>query len=202
MATTSRSARASAAVIALVAAGSLAMQIWISWTQTGSLGAALVVVSQYFTILTNFGVMLAMLAVAMRHRVAPRVLTALGVAIAGVGIVYHLLLAHLWKPDGWQFVADQGLHTYVPVLTVLWWLVFSHKTAPCRRDGVTSIAWPLAYCVYALGRAHFSHFYPYPFIDVATLGWPAVARNIAGLAVGFEVLGFVLVWVGWKLGRR
>ncbi len=56
--------------------------------------------------------------------------------------------------------------------------------------------WPLAYLVYALLRGAWLQSYPYPFIDVSTLGYPQALLNSAGLLVVFLVLGSALVGIG------
>jgi len=194
-------ARWAALVVAMVAAASLLLQAYLSMGTQGSVSAAFAFLSQFFTILTNLLVCLTMAVAAAGRRTPPVWIGALVVAIAGVGIVYHLVLAKLWNPQGLQWVADQGLHTAVPVLTSLWWLGFADKTRARWRDALIAILWPLVYCVYALTRAEFSGFYPYPFLDLTKLSLGELATNIAALTAGFIVLGLVLVLLA-RLMRR
>jgi hypothetical protein len=61
------------------------------------------------------------------------------------------------------------------------------------------IAYPLAYLAYALGRGSIDHKYPYPFLDVDKIGWLQAALNIGGIALGFILAGFLLVWIDrWR----
>lgn len=147
----------------------------------------------YFTILTNVLVCAAMLHVGGGGRIGPRLAGGLALSILVVGVVYHALLADLWSPEGHAWWADQGLHTAVPLLMLLWWVGFAPKHPLTVGDVVLWLVWPLVYAAYALWRGSASGFYPYPFLDVAALGGPAVALNLVFLAVGFMALGGLLV---------
>lgn len=179
--------------IALIAGLTLVLRVVLRTRETGSVIEAVSYLSQFFTILTNLLVFCAMLAVALGYQVAPRLLTALTIAIVGVGIVYHTALAHLLELSGLALLADHGVHTVVPALTLLWWLLFAQKPTFQPTDILTWIAWPLIYCAYILLRASGSGFYPYPFLNVSTLGAGSVAFNVVALCVAFVFIGLVLV---------
>ena len=65
-------------------------------------------------------------------------------------------------------------------------------------------AYPVAYFAYALTRGHFDGRYPYPFMDVGKIGWTQTALNAGGIALGFMLAGYVLVWIdSWRpLGSK
>lgn len=193
--------RLAAFLVCLAAMASLGFQIAIIAEGSGSLVASLSAVSQYFTILTNLFVVLAMAAVALGAPVPGRLLRALLVAILGVGIVYHAVLARLWNPQGLAYVADQGLHTVVPAAALLWWLVFAPKGGAGWSDLVSGIVWPILYCVYALTRAHWSGFYPYPFLDLDALGWSGLLRSVAVLTLAFVALSATVAGLDRALAR-
>ena len=44
--------------------------------------------------------------------------------------------------------------------------------------------------------------YPYPFVDLADLGWGGLLMNVAMYAVGFYVLGCVLVGLDGRMPAR
>jgi len=193
MAEPTAAAKRAALGVAAVTFAALALQVWLVAVARGSLVAALLHLSQFFTILTNTLIMLTMLAIGLGRRVPPAWTGAMLLAILVVGIIYHLLLAHLWEPAGLDLVADHGLHSVVPALMLIWWLVWGDVAAVRWSDPLRWVIWPLVYCIYALARAQFSGFYPYPFLNVDELGWGGLARSIASMAVGFLVLGGVLV---------
>jgi len=117
------------------------------------------------------------------------------VAAMGVGIVYHLLLAHLWNPTGFTWLADQGVHTVMPLLAFFWWMFFREVRVVPWKITLVSIIWPLIYSIYALIRAEFTNFYPYPFLNLETLGWSKLFLNITMLTLAFFVLGLLLALI-------
>lgn len=153
----------------------------------------------YFTVLTNLLVTAHMLAVARGWRIGASRSAGLLVSIVMVGIVYHALLARLWAPTGLAWWADQGLHTAMPLATLLWWLVFAPK-AVTLRDLPYWLIWPAAYCVYALIRGHLTGFWPYPFLNIDQLGLIAVTLNIAGMMAAFAALGLLVVFYARRSG--
>jgi hypothetical protein len=54
-------------------------------------------------------------------------------------------------------------------------------------------AYPIVYLVYALIRGGIGGSYPYPFIDVAFLGYGRTMINSLGLLVVFIALGLLFV---------
>lgn len=161
----------------------------------------------FFTIWTNILLATAMTFSGLAPRSAagaffsrPGVRTALCVYIIIVAVVYHWLLSDLWDPKGLQLFADRLLHTVVPIMFVLDWLMF----VPKGTLGVASLPlWlfiPFVYMVYTLVRGAAVSEYPYPFVDVVQLGYPAVIVNIFGLSAAFIAVGLVLIAVDRRLG--
>lgn len=139
-----------------------------------------------------------MLWIASGHDLSARLVKEVAIAIVGVGIVYHALLAHLVTLRGIDLWADHGTHTFVPLLTGLWWICLAPKPGWRWSEIPTWVAWPVAYCVYILIRASFSWFYPYPFLNVPVIGWDGLGAAIAGLVLGFAVIGRTMTAFGRK----
>lgn len=168
-----------------------------------SLAAALVNYFGYFTILTNLFIALvasaevgdvrAPWASPMARRSVAGCATA---SMAYVGIAYHSLLRHIWAPEGLQLIADIDLHYAVPLLAVLHWALYRGPRLPVRSPLLWCI-YPAAYFAYALVRGVWLGSYPYPFIDVSTLGYAQVGINALGLLAGFLAVGFMI----WGIGR-
>ena len=188
-----RPERLGAALIALITAITLVARVWLRLAQGESLWQALSFLTQFFTILTNTGICLMMALVALGFRLPPRFVLAMVVAIVGVGLIYHAVLAHLVDLDGLDLLADHGVHTVVPALSALWWVLWAEKAAPRRSEPLLWVAWPLLYCAYAMARASVSGFYPYPFIELPRLGLTGLALNMALLVAGFTLIGTTLV---------
>lgn len=157
---------------------------------------ALVFLTQFFTILTNTLVLLVMAWIAVGRAVPARLMLCVVISITCVGLIYHLLLAHLNPLRGLALAADHGVHTVVPCLTVAWWLLWGEKPALRWNDPLLWIIWPLAYCAYALARAAYSGFYPYPFLDLPSLGSARLAANLVGMVLVFAVIGLALTGLG------
>lgn len=124
---------------------------------------------------------------------------ALAVYIVVVGAVYNLLLRQLYHPVGWAKVADILVHDVAPVLYVVFWFVFAAKAGLRWADAGKWLLYPLAYLAYTLARGALVHYYPYPFIDVAMLGYVRVLVNAAGFTVVFWGLGLIVVATGRAL---
>lgn len=168
--------------------------------QGGHLVAAVLVFLDFFTILTNILVLAALAApwIAPESRLAvffrrPVVLGAIASYIAIVGIVYTLLLLDFRASEGPRLWADVILHDISPVLFVIYWLLAVPKGWLHWRHAVLWLGYPLSYVVYALLRATATNRYPYPFIEVAALGYARVLCNVVMLASGFLIVGLVFV---------
>ncbi len=160
----------------------------------------------YFTILTNFFVTLVMACAALRPDElaglnAPRVELMAVTSILFVCVVYNLLLAARWEPQGWQKVADVIVHNVVPIIFALFWLARPHGSLNWT-DASFAALWPLAYAVYGLTRGAFDGFYPYFFMDPSTISWWQIALNLAGLVAAFMLGALLLIAGSRALGRR
>jgi hypothetical protein len=157
---------------------------------------ALGYMTQFFTVLTNTLVLLVMAWIAAGRAVSARLMLCVVISITCVGLIYHLLLAHLNPSRGLALASDHGLHTVVPCLTVAWWLLWGEKPALRWSDPLLWIIWPLVYSAYALARAEFSGFYPYPFLDLPSLGSAQLVTNLVSMALVFVVVGLALTGLG------
>lgn len=189
--------RIGAAIVALVAAISLVAQ----WRVSAGLmaGAEPAVVAWrmlgYFTVLGNLATLIIMARVVISRKIQPRRAAAMTVVMAVIGLSYHGLLAGIWAHQGLGWWADQGLHTAVPVLTVMWWAGFAPKAGLKWYDAVRWLFWPILYADYALVRGLASGFFPYPFLDISVLGIAQVTLNVVVLTAVFAALGLLLIAV-------
>lgn len=196
------------ALISLAAFGGLGIQLWI-FLESPDFASPLAAVWRmlaFFTILTNLmvGIASAVYAIAPSSasgRLLAGANTRVGVVlyIGLVGIVYHVLLAGLWDPQGWQKIADLLLHTATPVMMAFAWIFFDAKKDLTLKALPQIIVYPVAYTVYAMIRGAGDSFYPYPFIDVAELGYARVLMNVVGLTAAFLFAGGLLILIGKTL---
>lgn len=132
----------------------------------------------------------------------PRARAAVALYIAVTGAIYVALLQGRWRPQGAQLVADLLLHDVVPLAYVGLWLAYAPHGRLLWSDALRFMVFPLGYLSWTVVRGGLFGEYPYPFVDVLTIGWAAAARNAAALGGLFVALGVALVGVDRWLGRR
>jgi hypothetical protein len=163
----------------------------------------------YFTITTNVLVALALTAAAGGPREGfsrffgrPDVHTAIAMSIVIVSAIYNVLLRQLWHPQGWQLAADVTLHDVMPVLFLLyWWLAVPKATLRWPQVVYWQI-YPAAYFAYVLVRGAMNDWYPYPFLDVTTLGYLRVLIDACAVLLIFIAVALLLVALArWQVRR-
>ena len=73
-------------------------------------------------------------------------------------------------------------------------------TTPLLVIIIGLVAYPAGYAIYVFIRGELVGAYPYPFIDVASIGYGAALRNAAGIAVVFVALASILVGLNRVIG--
>ena len=132
---------------------------------------------------------------------SPAVQTGTAIYIAVVGIVYSLVLRELWNPEGAQKLADLLLHDLVPMLYVAWWFLFVPKNGLRWKHAAWWLAYPFAYLVYTMVRGRIAGTYPYPFLDVAALGYARVLANAMVLFAVFLGIGALIIAISRRRAR-
>lgn len=198
---TTPSARVLAGFIALAVFVTLGLRLGLVM-ETRGLGpfAALWDMYRDFTVLANTAVGVVAAMVGMGLPPHAQVQAALVLAIGAVSIVYHLLLAALLSSTGLEAVIDEMLHTVIPVLWAVYWVIFAPKGGLSFRAVPLWLGFPLVYCGYALMRGELDGIYPYPFLDVAAEGMISVSFNILALLAAFWLAGLVIVAVARLIG--
>ena len=125
----------------------------------------------------------------------PMVQAGLLLYIIIVGLIYHLILAKQWNPQGLEFIADQSLHTVVPILYLFYWIFFSGKEKLSYSAALKWLEYPLIYVVYSLVRGAITGKYPYFFVDVTKLGYATTLTNASYVLAAYFVLGLLLVFI-------
>jgi hypothetical protein len=92
-------------------------------------------------------------------------------------VVYMILLRPIVMLHGFAKLTDIGFHYIAPVLTVAGWLWFGPWPRLDAATVVRHLIWPVAYLVYVLVLGAISGWYPYPFMNVSTLGYARVLTN-------------------------
>ena len=194
--------RLAAALVALAAWAGLAVQFAATFSQTGSLVGTRWILRRFFTVITNLLVAVTMTRVATGRRISPSLLAGLTLAIIFVGIIYATLLHGLVALSGLALVADVLLHYVVPIAMAVYWLAFAPKIGLAWRDAALWCLYPLAYLFYVVLRGSVDGRYPYPFIDVTTLGYGRIVLNSLMLLVAYLLAGLTLVALGRAMAFR
>lgn len=142
----------------------------------------------YFTILTNILVALYFTSQIFDLKLLKflknnSALTAITAFILIVGLVYQFVLRFIWQPTGFQMVIDELLHTLIPIYALLYWFFYIKLTNLKPRTLLAWLLYPFSYFIFVMIRGHFSGFYPYPFIDVSSIGYLKVFSNFIILSV-------------------
>jgi hypothetical protein len=116
-------------------------------------------------------------------------------AITVTGIVFHAVLAQTLDLKSWAAVGNELVHTVVPIMAVVGWLMLGPRGLVSKRIAWLSLIFPACWLAFTLIRGAIAHWYPYPFIDVTQLGYGRAAVNcvwvallMLGLAAGATVL--------------
>lgn len=125
----------------------------------------------------------------------PKNITAITLYILIVGIVYNLILRFSWSPTGFQKLDDELLHSLIPILVLVYWIVFVDKKQLKFKDVFSWLIFPFVFLVYTLIRGYFFNFYPYPFIDIIQLGYSKVIINSFFMVLAFLIVGFLLIGI-------
>lgn len=158
----------------------------------------------FFTILTNTLVALYFTTQSLRISKYNKAgnLTATTVYITIVGIVYQVLLRHLWQPTGLQLIVDELLHTINPLLVIVFWYLYEEKNQVKYGQIRAWLLYPLAYLIYVLIRGSLSGFYPYPFINVADIGLGKTLINSSLLLLFFILVAYLFIVIGKKIAKK
>ena len=132
-----------------------------------------------------------------------RVLRMIGVVgIALTFIVFQVALRDLYDLTGQAAFCDFMLHTLSPILGVAGWLVFGTRGQTSVAVVLWTTAYVAAYGLFSMIRGAIVDFYPYPFMDAQTHGYPRVIVNLILVALVFFALGFGAHALDSRLARR
>lgn len=178
----------------------LILQLYISLSKADSRLSEFIKYISFMTIWTNFIVALTFTfqikpteSNVSKFFRKPSVLGGVLVYIIVVALVYHLILRNVWNPKGLEKIADEFLHTVVPVLYLIYWIFFVPKGELKFSNCIHWLIYPLIYLFYTLVRGAVTGLYPYFFIDAGKLGYPVVFRNSGFITAGYIIIGILVI---------
>ena len=120
-------------------------------------------------------------------------IAAITVYITIVGIVYNVILRSTWDPQGMQKLVDELLHSCIPVLFIIFWLIFAPIEELQWKNAFPWLIYPIVYMIYAIVHGVITKFYPYPFVDVNKLGYNKALLNAGAVLLVIFLLSLALI---------
>lgn len=149
----------------------------------------------YFTIQSNLLVAITSALLAVRPRRDGALFRVLRLdALFGITVtlvVYSVLLAPQHDPDGINAWTNAGLHYVTPTMAILGWVVFGPRPRIDENTLLLALIWPALYIAYTIWHGEVSDWYPYPFVDVAHLGYATTLRNGLGMVMVMAGVGAI-----------
>lgn len=206
----SSSTKIYAAIAAAAGWVALLLQLYlIIVNRVASLSETIVRYFSFFTILTNIIVAISFTLLYLKgitdrgnFFTKPKTLTATLVYITIVGLIYNAILRFIWAPVGMAKLVDELLHTIIPIGFILFWLFFVPKQNIKWKNILPWLIYPLVYLGYTLLRGPSANWYPYPFVDVLTLGYNKVLINSALVCAVFIFFSFLFVGIAKMMSKR
>ena len=199
-----------AAIAAAAGWFALLLQLYlIIVNRVASLSETIVRYFSFFTILTNIIVAISFTLLYLKgiadkgnFFTKPKTLTATLVYITIVGLIYNAILRFIWAPVGMAKLADELLHTIIPIGFIIFWLVFVPKQNIKWKNILPWLIYPLVYLSYTFLRGPSANWYPYPFVDVLTLGYNKVLINSALVCAVFIFFSLLFVGIAKMMSKR
>lgn len=171
-----------------------------------AMGTRMIRFFSYFTILSNILVLFSTATLALRTDRDSRWwrvirLNAL-VGITVTAIVAYFFLRPLMNLTGTAWVADLLVHVVAPLMAIAGWIAFGPGGRIRRADVPLSLIYPVGWLAYTLIRGAVVHWYPYPFLDVDTIGVGRTLLNCLGVAVLLVGLSVIALFVDRRLPGR
>ncbi len=176
-----------------------------SWQPATPIGR-MVFYYSFFTVLSNLMLAISCLWLAFSpncNRFIFRVIRLNGlVGVIITAIVYNSLLRGIHIPPNiYMRLANESLHVVIPTFGILSWLIWGPFQRINFRVIMGSLISMLIYGVYTFVRGYFTHFYPYPFINVTKIGYWQALINASIVILVFLGLAYLLWAIDW-LRRR
>jgi hypothetical protein len=200
--------RAIGSGLRLLMAAAVVAAIITQLANTISVGNSVTNFFSFFTIQSNIIGAVAMVTAALAGETARRSVWlsqfrgAATLYMGITGMIFSLLLsgADVQTPIPW---VNSVLHYVFPLFIVIDWLVDRSVRPLSFRQGLIFLAYPIAYGVYTLIRGPIVDWYPYPFLDPRTLGYPYVAVMMVFVAIVGLALAWLLCWTSRRdFGRQ
>lgn len=185
--------------------GSLSNLIWLltfllsSWTVMWSIIDMKIWIFRYFTMQSNFLVMLVAIMYYTMKESKPYFKTFSTITLFNIivtGVVFHTMLSQF---SGSFLVELQ--HTFVPIIYVIFYFVVLKEGIEVKKFWILLI-YPMIYFVIFFIQGIFTNWYPYPFMDPTIQSERSLAITILMMALAMALLALLLTYVKQILHRK
>jgi len=194
------------AITVVIGLSAIVLQFYFAlnyWTNQGmTVPGAVGQYFSYYTILTNILACISIFAFLDKKKsligsifLRKEVIFGINVNLIFVGIAFTVLLRNLWTPGGLQLVVNEILHSVLPVLYLIFYILHRTDYKLSWKHVLYWQLYPVGYALVILMRGKITGLYPYPFIDVNVLGLSMVLLNIIFLLLSVFILTVVFFYV-------
>jgi len=185
--------------------GSLSNLLWLltfllsSWTIVWSMIDMEIWIFRYFTIQSNFLVMLVAIFYYTMKEDKPFFKSLSTIALFNIivtGVVFHTMLSEF---SGSFLVELQ--HTFVPIIYIIFYFVVLKKGIEIKKFWILLI-YPLVYFVIFFMQGFFTKWYPYPFMDPTIQDGGSLTITLLLMGILMAALAFILVYLKHVLVRK
>lgn len=185
--------------------GSISNLLWLltflvsSWTIVWSIIDMEIWIFRYFTIQSNFLVMLVAIFYYTVKEDKPFFKPLSTIALFNIivtGVVFHTMLSQF---SGSFLVELQ--HTFVPIIYVIFYFVVLKEGIDIKKFWILLI-YPFVYFVIFFIQGIFTNWYPYPFMDPNIQSGGRLAITIFMMALIMALLAFILTYIKHVLGLK
>ena len=144
----------------------------------------------------------------LRHREEPPAFVQGGVTLYMIitAVVYAVVLVPPVNPPAVLFglPSTRLAHILLPTLAVIDFVLFDRHRRFRWKNALLWLSYPLIYCALIVIRGAIAPQlgYPYKFLEVPTIGYAGLAKNVAMYTVAFWVLGLIVVAMDRALPGR
>jgi hypothetical protein len=111
--------------------------------------------------------------------------------ISITAIFYILLLSQADDPQSWNVYTNFLNHYLTPAVTILVFVLFGPRKWFKFKTVFLALIIPTVFLIYTFIRGAIINKYPYPFLDVASEGYPATLNQVATILIA----GFIFLLV-------
>ena len=197
------------ALVALLGVGGHLVQKLTNCPPEWSIPRCILDYLSYYTIQTNMLVLIWLTVAILYWKresdnpiLRPKVKGAFTLYISTTFIIYAVLLAGLWEPEGADRYLSIISHYITPIAFIIDWLLFEKRQTYQWNYALQWLVYPLGYLGYSLVYGGLTGRYLYPFLNLPVLGWGGLAIRVALLVVFFILLGCMYIAINKFMGRK